>query len=82
MSRKLEYFQPPTYGVPRASGDEPARAIREHIKSGVFPARAGMSQVKIHFAGRASCVPRASGDEPPVWDSIQNVIRCSPRERG
>ena len=48
----------------------------------MFPARAGMSRAPTLDWVGALCVPRASGDEPNPGKWIQELRKCSPRERG
>ena len=48
----------------------------------VFPARAGMSLLKLQPGHITQGVPRASGDEPDGLISRAELKQCSPRERG
>ena len=48
----------------------------------VFPARAGMSPLRLFPRLMTVCVPRASGDEPGQSVAQLDILACSPRERG
>ena len=48
----------------------------------VFPARAGMSPHTTPNRTHIRGVPRASGDEPGGQLGLNDILRCSPRERG
>ena len=48
----------------------------------VFPARAGMSRIRVDAMRGLLSVPRASGDEPHPTPMLSAIELCSPRERG
>ena len=48
----------------------------------MFPARAGMSRFSPAHPAEPTDVPRASGDEPIAGGHSEELLRCSPRERG
>ena len=64
MSRRGGVILDTPASVPRASGDEPNRLVKERMNATVFPARAGMSRRNIASDCFWVSVPRASGDEP------------------
>ena len=52
------------------------------MTASVFPARAGMNQVRVNPDWTVGGVPRASGDEPSYNKDMTELYMCSPRERG
>ncbi|EFP4630291.1 hypothetical protein H1I13_002083 [Salmonella enterica] len=53
-----------------------------HQHDMVFPAPAGINREVITASLNATRVPRASGDKPLFRPLVQQVWRCSPRQRG
>ena len=81
MSLRRRPRRPHPHGFPRASGDEPPRALAE-AEDEVFPARAGMSRTPRRTSISRRCFPRASGDEPMAEELHDERTASSPRERG
>ncbi|EAA6832840.1 hypothetical protein D5P94_15370 [Salmonella enterica subsp. enterica] len=59
------------------------KGLLEQIYSfSVFPAPAGINRQPVAWGRWVACVPRASGDKPRALRDFENLVECSPRQRG
>ena len=54
----------------------------EVLKTGVFPAQAGMNRGPMGPPSAGGSVPRSGGDEPITYGLLFSLVMCSPLRRG